>query len=101
MRDGIAKYILPEKAMSRLMKFLSFDFFILWLMLKFLLVSLIKSANITVKILDKVAIPKLVKRDFKKILSLNIFIKSAPSPSIKIATRGKIKIVVKIKMIVV
>ncbi len=65
-------------------------------MLKFLLASLIKTANITVKILEKIAITKLVIRDFKNNLSLSIFIKLAPKPSIKIEISGKINKIVKI-----
>jgi len=99
MRDGIAKYMFPEKAMMRFIKPLSFDCFTLWLMLKFLLVSLIKSANMTVSILEQSAIDKLVKRDFKKRSSLKIFTKLAPIPSTKIEIRGRINMIVKVDMI--
>ena len=99
IKEGIAKYMFPEKAMSRFMKFVVFDFFTLWFMLKFLLVSLIKRANITVSMLENVAMPKLVKRDFKNSSSVKIFIKFAPKPSIKMEIRGKIKRVVETQII--
>lgn len=99
MSDGIARCMFPEKAIRRFISPLSFDFSILCSILKFLRVSLMRIANKTVKMLETVAIIKLVMRDFKNRVSLKILLKSAPKPSTKTEIRGKTKRIVEQDMI--
>ena len=91
INDGTARYRFPEK---ETMIFRIFEKGLSGkrcFTVKFLFVSLKKSAKSTVNILETVASPILVKKDLIKRGAESILVKSAPIPSTMIASRGKIK----------